>query len=69
MVDTTEETPNQTNKDGFGWYQAIYSLSGENILNMDQVVKKSLVEVFNFMTYTIVLNNKREQEFKKNAKL
>ena len=69
MVDTTEETLNQTNKDGFGWYQAIYSLSGENILNMDQVVKKSLVEVFNFMTYTIVLNNKREQEFKKNAKL
>ena len=64
MVDTEMENDKEENVT-WGWYRAIYSLAGEDILRMDEVTTKNHIEVFNFMTYTILLNKQREQEMKK----
>ena len=70
MVDTEMETTEETDKKNpWGWYSTIYSLAGENILNVEKVVNINHIEVFNWITYTMVLNNKREQELRKSVKL
>ena len=69
MVQTTKELNEEKNKNPFGWYSAIVTIAGEDILKMPEVVKIHHIEVFNYLTFTIDLNNKREREFKQNVKL
>jgi hypothetical protein len=60
---------NKKTFEGFwGWYGSLVYLSGENLLQMEQVAQKSLVEVFNFLTYMKDLTNLREKELQKQLK-
>ena len=56
-------------KNPFGWYQAIVTLAGQDVLKIPQVVQINHIEAFNFMTYMIDQNNKQEQEFRKYANI
>ena len=49
----------------FGWYSTIIFLAGEDVLKVEEVVKKQHLEIFNYITYMTHLNNKREREMKK----
>jgi len=70
MVDAEVETyEEKMEKNPWGWYSTIYALAQENILNVEKVVSINHIEVFNWITYTMVLNNKREQELRKSVKL
>ena len=51
---------------GTGSYLPKRKITNEQIEKMDYVVKRNHVEVFNFLTYKIDLNAKRERELKKN---
>jgi hypothetical protein len=60
---------NKKTFEGFwGWYGSLVYLSGENLLQMEQVAQKSLVEVFNFLTYMKDLTNLRQKELQKQLK-
>jgi len=55
--------------EGFwGWYASLVYLSGENLLQIQEVAKKPLLEVFNFLTYMKDLNMLRDKEMKKTLK-
>jgi len=52
--------------EGFwGWYSTLVYLSGEDLLKVNDVAKKNLFEVLNFLTYMKDLNMLRERELKK----
>ena len=55
--------------EGFwGWYATLIYLSNENILQVQEVAQRNLLEVFNFLTYMKDLNMLRERELKKQLK-
>ena len=53
-----------TLKDKWGWYQTIYLLANENLLNFDEVVKKPVYECLTFLSYQQDLNKKRQDEYR-----
>ena len=63
------EVDNTKTFEGFwGWYASLVYLSDENLLQIHEVAKKPLVEVFNFLTYMKDLNRMREKELEKTLK-
>ena len=64
----TEEEEEQKNVDSlnvkWGWYQAVFSLANENLLDFDQIVKKPAYECLTFMAYKQDLNKKRQDEYR-----
>lgn len=49
----------------WGWYASLVYLSGEDILKVQEIAAKNLLEVLNFLTYMKDLNMLREKELKK----
>ena len=43
----------------WGWYNVIFSLANENILNIDKITKRPILEVFTYLAYTQDMNNKK----------
>lgn len=64
----TEEEEEQKNVDSlnakWGWYQAVFSLANENLLDFDKIVKKPAYECLTFMAYKQDLNKKRQDEYR-----
>jgi hypothetical protein len=55
--------------EGFwGWYATLIYLSNENILQVQEVAQRHLLEIFNYLTYMKDLNMLRERELKKQLK-
>ena len=58
----------ETNKsfEGFwGWYNTLVYLSNEDLLKVQEVAARPLLEVLNFLTYMKDLNAYRDRELKK----
>jgi len=54
---------NQINlSEKWGWYNSLYMLANEDILNINKVTKLPVYEVLTFMTYKQDLNEKLENE-------
>ena len=68
MVESQMDSTKEKNKDAFGWFSAIVTLAMEDITKMEKVITKNHIECFNFLTYMIDLNHKRQKELK-NVKL
>jgi len=57
---------NKNSFEGFwGWYSILVYLSGEDILKIQEIASKNLIEVFNYLTYMKDLTMLRERELKK----
>jgi hypothetical protein len=55
--------------EGFwGWYSTLVYLCNEDLLKLQEVASKPLLEVFNFLTYMKDLSMLRERELKKQLK-
>jgi hypothetical protein len=52
----------------WGWYGTLVFLSGEDILKVQDVARKNLLEVLNFLTYIKDLNLMKERELQKQLK-
>jgi hypothetical protein len=69
---TQDEVVEIQDKPGFesfwGWYASLVYLSGEDILKVQEIAAKNLLEVFNFLTYMKDLNMLRERELNKQIK-
>ena len=46
----------------WGWYSALYTLSGESFLNMDEVTEKSVGTVFTHLCYLQDLAHKKKND-------
>jgi hypothetical protein len=63
------EVENKKSFEGFwGWYSTLVYLSGENILKIQEIASKNLIEVLNFITYMKDLTMLRERELKEQLK-
>ena len=47
----------------WGWYNALYSLCGSNILNIDKITKLPILEVLTYLSYTQDYNNKQRNNY------
>ena len=43
----------------WGWYNVIYSLANDNILNIDKITARPILEVLTYLAYTQDMNNKK----------
>ena len=60
------EVESEKSFEGFwGWYGTLVYLSGENILKINEIASKGLIEVLNYLTYMKDLTMLRERELKK----
>ena len=72
-IATEEETEAEGTEAGseisnkWGWYQTIFSLANENILDIDKVVNKPAYECLTFMAYRQDLNKKRQDEHRQHT--
>lgn len=63
--DPVELADKPTFESFWGWYSSLVYLSGEDILKVQEIAAKNLLEVLNFLTYMKDLNMLRERELKK----
>ncbi len=52
----------ETIESKWGWYNTIYMLANENILNINKITKQPVYEVFTFLAYKQDYNQKIEDE-------
>lgn len=43
----------------WGWYNTIYSLANGDVLNIDKITKRPILEILTFLAYTQDINNKK----------
>ena len=48
----------------WGWYNSIYMLANENILNINKVVKLPVYECLTFLAYKQDFNQIKENEYR-----
>ena len=47
----------------WGWYNSLYMLSNENILNIEKITKLPILEVLTYLSYTQDYNNKQKSNY------
>mgnify|MGYP003147550455 FL=1 len=47
----------------WGWYNVLFSLSNDNILNINKITKLPILEVFAYLSYTMDYNNKQKNNY------
>lgn len=60
------KTPSLSEK--YGWYAILYSLAGENLLNITKVTKIPIYQTLMFLCFEMDNNYQRNQELKKSIK-
>ena len=63
-----ESTGNETTKgvsmsSKWGWYNTLYMLCNDNILNISKITKLPILEVFTYLAYTQDYNNKQRNNY------
>ena len=52
--------------DKYGWYNSIYLLADEKLLNINKVTKMPIYDCLTFMAYKQDLNKKQQDEYRRN---
>ena len=61
---TGEETAKGvTMQSKWGWYNVLYGLSNNDILNIDKITKLPILEVLTYLAYSQDSNNKRRNNY------
>ena len=47
----------------WGWYNTLYMLSNENILNINKITKLPILEVLTYLSYSQDYNNKQNNNY------
>ena len=47
----------------WGWYNILYSLCNDNILNIDKITKVPILETLTYLAYTQDHNNKQRNNY------
>ena len=47
----------------WGWYNVLYGLSNNDILNIDKITKLPILEVLTYLAYSQDSNNKRRNNY------
>ena len=47
----------------WGWYNVLYSLANNNILNIEKITRLPILEVFTYLAYTQDYNNKQRSNY------
>ena len=47
----------------WGWYNTLYMLANENILNINKITKLPILEVLTYLSYTQDYNNKQNSNY------
>ena len=47
----------------WGWYNTLYALCNDDILNIDKITKLPILEVLTFLAYSQDSNNKRRNNY------
>ncbi len=47
----------------WGWYNILYSLANENILNINKITHIPIREVFTYLAYMQDINNKKNNNY------
>ena len=63
-----ESTGNESTKgigmqSKWGWYNVLFSLSNDNILNINKITRLPILEVFAYLSYTMDYNNKQRNNY------
>jgi len=51
----------------WGWYNIIYGLCGDNILNIDKVTRRPILEVLTFLAYRQDNNNTKSNNYARDS--
>ena len=49
----------------WGWYNTLYMLSNDNILNIEKITKLPILEVLTYLSYSQDYNNKQNNNYDK----
>ena len=60
---TNENVKKKTMDSKWGWYNIIYGLCGDNILNIDKVTRRPILEVLTFLAYRQDNNNTKSNNY------
>tara|TARA_Y100001951_G_scaffold70036_1_gene56927 strand:+ start:591 stop:755 length:165 start_codon:yes stop_codon:yes gene_type:complete len=47
----------------WGWYNTLYSLSNNNILNINKITRLPILEVLTYLAYSQDYNNKQRSNY------
>ena len=47
----------------WGWYNTLYMLSNENVLNIEKVTRLPILEVLTYLSYSQDYNNKQNNNY------
>ena len=49
----------------WGWYNTLYMLSNDNILNIEKITRLPILEVLTYLSYSQDYNNKQNNNYDK----